>query len=116
MAGRESLQKVSERESPLGVGQSLLLFSLFLPVSPCFSFAYSFCFFFFLSFFLFLLVATGVAFELNELFPEDPVLILSGQDTQAQSQAEVVRSAVNRFIKESENRTFSDEEDDLDDY
>ena len=112
MAGRESLQKVSERESPLGVGQSLLLFSLFLPVSPLlFLFA-----FFFLSFFLFLLVATGVAFELNELFPEDPVLILSGQDTQAQSQAEVVRSAVNRFIKESENRTFSDEEDELDDY
>ena len=112
MAGRESLQKVSERESPLGVGQSLLLFSLFLPVSPLLiHFA-----FFFLSFFLFLLVATGVAFELNELFPEDPVLILSGQDTQAQSQAEVVRSAVNRFIKESENRTFSDEEDELDDY
>jgi len=91
--------------------------SHFFFFSPCFS-LFLLCLFilYFLSFFLFLLVATGVAFELNELFPEDPVLILSGQDTQAQSQAEVVRSAVNRFIKESENRTFSDEEDDLDDY
>ncbi|QDZ25941.1 phosducin-like protein [Chloropicon primus] len=66
------------------------------------------------------LTPESIAFELNELFPEDPVLTLgsnaAGGDRarlHAQSQAEVVRSAVNRFIKESEDKTLSEEEDDL---
>ena len=62
----------------------------------------------------------SIAFELNELFPDDPVLTLGGGKdgankrlVHAQSQAEVVRSAVNRFIKESEDKTLSEEEEDL---
>ena len=60
------------------------------------------------------LTPESVAFELNEVFPDDPVLSLgSGSDSKEETQAEVVKSAVHRFIKDSENRTLSDEEDDL---
>uniref|UniRef100_A0A7S2YW11 Thioredoxin domain-containing protein n=1 Tax=Chloropicon laureae TaxID=464258 RepID=A0A7S2YW11_9CHLO len=54
----------------------------------------------------------SVAFELNSLFPDDPVVTLAGHSGE-QSQQEVVKSALNRFIKESENLTLSDEEDGL---
>ena len=60
------------------------------------------------------LTPESVAFELNEVFPDDPVLSLgSGSASKEETQAEVVKSAVHRFIKDSENRTLSDEEDDL---
>ena len=68
---------------------------------------------FLVSCFLFLV---GIAFELNRNCPDpehDPVLTLSEHMSGAQSQQEVVKSAVNRFIKERENRTLSDEEDEL---
>lgn len=58
----------------------------------------------------------SIAFELNRNCPDpehDPVLTLSEHMSGAQSQQEVVKSAVNRFIKERENRTLSDEEDEL---
>ncbi len=45
-------------------------------------------------------------------FPDDPVVTLAGHSGE-QSQQEVVKSALNRFIKESENISLSDEENDL---